>query len=64
MQVNKAKPGDRLSDGGGLYLRVTSPDARSWVFRYGRDGKERYMGLGSLNAVSLSEARARAAGSR
>jgi len=52
------------ADGGGLYLRVTSPDARSWVFRYGRDGKERYMGLGSLNAVSLSEARARAAEAR
>jgi integrase len=52
------------ADGGGLYLQVTSPEARSWVYRYGRDGREHYMGLGSLNAVSLSEARARAAEAR
>lgn len=44
-------------DGGGLYLFVRGT-SRSWVFRYtGTDGKRRNMGLGSLAAVGLSEAR-------
>ena len=44
-------------DGGGLYLCVGSLSARSWIFRFARDGRTRYMGLGSLAAVSLAEAR-------
>src|SRR5262252_4072537 len=64
LAVSRAKRAGMYADGGGLYLQVTSPDARSWVYRYARGGKTRYMGLGSLNAVSLSEARARAAEAR
>src|SRR5215470_9894300 len=64
LAVSRAKRAGMYADGGGLYLQVTSPDARSWVYRYGRDGKEHYMGLGSLNAVTLSEARVRAAEAR
>lgn len=48
------------ADGDGLYLQVTSPTAKSWIFRYSRAGKKREMGLGSLNAISLAEARERA----
>jgi integrase len=56
-------------DGGGLYLRasigVGGQVNRSWVFRFAaHDGRERYMGLGSLHDVSLAEARERAAGAR
>src|SRR5690606_8323767 len=30
---------------------------RSWVFRYTRQGRERYMGLGATHTVSLADAR-------
>jgi hypothetical protein len=51
-------------DGAGLYLQVGSKGARSWIYRYARDGRPRYMGLGSLSAVTLAEARQRAADAR
>lgn len=54
------KPG-MYADGGGLYLQVTSGAAKSWIFRYKMAGKSREMGLGSLSAVSLADARQRAA---
>jgi len=48
-------------DGGGLWLQVTrNRRGRSWVFRYSFKGKAREMGLGSLDTVSLAEARAAA----
>jgi integrase len=56
-------PDGMYADGGGLYLQV-SGGARSWIYRYTLDGRTRYMGLGSLAAVSLAEARARAAEAR
>jgi len=64
LAVSRAKRPGMYADGGGLYLQVTGPEARSWVYRYARGGRTRYMGLGSLNAVSLSEARTRAAEAR
>ena len=60
LQVNKqSKPGYH-PDGGGLYLCVKASGAKSWIFRYRFGGKEREMGLGSLNTFSLQEARERA----
>jgi integrase len=58
-QVKNAKPGDKLSDGGGLRLDADARGGRSWVFRFKSptSGKERYMGLGPANDVSLTEAR-------
>jgi hypothetical protein len=50
------KPGLH-ADGGGLYLYVSKSGARSWIFRWKRDGRPRDMGLGALNTVSLAEAR-------
>jgi integrase len=59
LQVRKAKPGDKLSDGGGLRLDVDDRGGRSWVFRFKSPvtGKERYMGLGPASDVSLDDAR-------
>jgi len=47
-------------DGGGLYLHVSKNGARSWIFRWRRDGRLRDMGLGPLNTISLAEARDKA----
>jgi integrase len=44
-------------DGDGLYLVVAGPTSRNWSYRYWIGGKERWHGLGSLNDVSLKEAR-------
>lgn len=62
-EVNKLKASDvstlgdgKHADGQGLYLHVKG-DARSWVFRYKRNGKQVYVGLGSAYAVSLARAR-------
>jgi integrase len=76
-RVKNAQPAKRrdgtprarvYADGGGLYLQVTPGNgstSKSWIYRYrSSSGKERFMGLGSLDTVSLAEARDRAAGCR
>jgi integrase len=63
--LTKKRPG-LFCDGGGLYLQVAPGGAKTWIFRY-RDQatkKLRYMGLGSLRAVNLPEARERAGAQR
>lgn len=52
------------ADGQGLYLRIDQTGARRWVLIYFRHAKRREMGLGSLDDVELSEARATAAQAR
>jgi hypothetical protein len=52
----KTEPG-LYFDGEGLYLQVTGPTARSWIYRYTLRGKARWLGLGSAQTVSLKEAR-------
>jgi integrase len=44
-------------DGGGLWLVVRKNGSRAWVFRYSRLERERTMGLGPLDRVSLADAR-------
>src|SRR5262245_14761333 len=56
----RLKPG-MYADGAGLYLQVTGAGAKSWIFRFSLHRKAREMGLGSLSAVSLSDARTKAA---
>jgi integrase len=51
-----SKPGFH-GDGGGLYLQVGPSGGKSWVFRYRRNAKTRYMGLGGYPAISLARAR-------
>jgi len=59
-QIKAATGKQMLPDGGGLYLQVTSKDARSWLFRYRWQGKRPEIGLGPFPAVTLAEARRRA----
>ncbi len=58
--VKNAKPG-RHGDGEGLYLLVSATGAKSWMIRVQRDGKRRDIGLGSLAALGLADARTKAA---
>lgn len=62
-KVETAKPG-RYGDGGGLWLVVSPSGAKKWVFRFTRGGRATEAGLGSVNAVSLSRAREKAAEAR
>lgn len=52
------------ADGAGLYLKVDPRGSKSWVYRYTRGKKTRYLGLGSLRGVSLASARSAAARAR
>lgn len=54
----------RVSDGGGLLLEVKTSGAKVWLCRLTVDGKRREMGLGGFPAVTLREARQRAANAR
>ncbi len=54
--VTLTKPGLH-GDGGGLSLRVTPDGSKSWVYRFMLAGRARSMGLGSLDDVSLADAR-------
>ena len=48
-------------DGAGLYLRITKSGTKSWTLIYRFAGKRRELGLGSLTAISLAQARDEAA---
>jgi integrase len=58
-EITKLGPG-RHHDGGGLYLVVGKGNARSWIFRYFRDGKSHDFGLGPAHTLGLADARERA----
>src|SRR5215213_8766995 len=53
------KPG-RYGDGSGLWLQVQGPERKSWLLRYGFQGRAREMGLGPYPRVTLAEAREKA----
>lgn len=59
-RVAQLKEPGRYGDGHGLYLQVMSEANRSWLFRFERGGRERWMGLGALHVFNLKEARERA----
>jgi integrase len=59
-RVERLRDPGRYSDGQGLYLQVVNALNRSWVFRYERAGRERFMGLGPVHTLNLAEARAKA----
>lgn len=59
VEVRNAKPG-RHADGKGLYMLVKPSGSKSWVLRVQVGGRRRDYGLGSLDLVSLTEARDRA----
>ena len=60
LEVKTLKAPGRHADGRNLYLNITRTGAKSWIFLYARDGKQREMGLGSAATVTLQEARAAA----
>jgi integrase len=62
-KIDRAKPG-RYHDGHGLYLVVHNKNNKSFAFRYERDGRERWMGLGACHVISLKAARERARAAR
>lgn len=58
--VPKLREPGRYLDANGLYVQVISPTNRSWLLRYQRGGKERWIGLGPVDTFDLGEARERA----
>lgn len=54
----------RYADGEGLYLLVGPTGAKSFIYRFKLEGKERNMGLGPYPALSLAKARAEASSAR
>jgi integrase len=59
LDIKRARERGYYHDGGGLYLAIAANGSRSWVFRYGAQGR-RHHGLGPLHTVTLAEARERA----
>jgi hypothetical protein len=60
LKVEKISRPGLYNDGGGLYLRVAPGGSKGWIFRFKLDGRQRDMGLGSLDTFSLKQARERA----
>lgn len=62
--IKTAKPEGKdlfISDGGGLYLRVTVAGSKIWIYRYKNEaGIQRWPELGMYPVMSLAEARAEA----
>jgi integrase len=61
LTVAKLRDPGHYGDGGGLWLQVSPTGTKSWVFRYRAHGRVREMGLGSLIALPLADARQAAA---
>ncbi len=62
LQVKKLVPQDsrfEVSDGKGLYIRVTPNGVKTWVFRYQFNGRARRLTLGNYPGISLADARER-----
>ena len=60
--IRKATPSDKaqkLSDGGGLYLYISSAGGKLWGMDYRYEGKRKTLSLGAYPAVGLKEARSR-----
>lgn len=54
--IRRAKP-QKLADGGGLYLLITTAGAKSWRWKYRVAGKEKLLTLGLYPEVTLAMAR-------
>ena len=59
LDVKRAKQRGLYNDGGGLHLQIDRNGVRSWIFRYGAQGR-RYLGLGPSHTITLAEAREKA----
>ncbi|MDP9130805.1 MAG: Arm DNA-binding domain-containing protein, partial [Candidatus Binatota bacterium] len=69
MRYNQAAV-DRLTAPGwhhisdNLYLRIGPSDGRVWLFRYSRQGKNQWLGLGTAKDVTFKKAKKKAHGLR
>lgn len=57
IKTKKASKPGRMSDGGGLYLRISKTGTKSWSFMWKRDGKRDEIGLGKYPDQPLAGAR-------
>ncbi len=57
MQVKKLSSPGRYADGNCLYLTISESGSKSWLLRIVVRGRRRDMGLGSVDLISLEEAR-------
>jgi hypothetical protein len=61
LAVQRAREPGLHHDGSGLYLQITRGGVKSWIYRFMLKGRARAMGLGTVAAVSLAQARSKAA---
>ena len=59
-RIEKLKQPGRYGDGHNLYLQINPNGVKSWLLRFERGGRERWMGLGPFHTFGLAEARERA----
>jgi integrase len=62
--VEKHSKQGRYPDGGNLEFQVSESGTKCWLFRYMRNGRTHYVGLGPYPDVSLREAREKATTNR
>jgi integrase len=58
--IERANKRRKYSDGRGLFLSVSKNGRKTWAFCYTHNGRSREMGLGSVDFLSLDEARDKA----
>ena len=58
------EPGRYRDVAPGLYVVVGASGSKSWIYRYQRAGREHMLGLGSVDAFNVREARLRARAAR
>lgn len=56
-QVARITAPGRYGDGKNLYLQVSPTGTKAWLFRFQHGGRNRGMGLGSVDTFTLDEAR-------
>ena len=59
LAVSKKKKAGYYADRAGLYLHVSISGSKSWILRFMLNGRAREMGLDSVLAISLEDARKR-----
>lgn len=62
--VKQARQPGKFADGNGLWLIVEAANRRYWQYRYQQQGRTKSLSFGSVDRVSLAEARARHAEAR
>jgi len=55
--VEKATPGKKYFDGGGMFLTITPAGTPAWRIKYRLNAKERLFAVGTYPAISLERAR-------